>query len=171
MLPRFAYERGVRWGHPREGDREGLPEEIDPGRDAAEVRSVDTEDIQRPAFDGMGPGGSGALDGALGERDGLGAPAGEHQVGGQPGQDARLICRRRRPVEEGDGLLEQSDRGGGIAGQPRRIPDAFSGAGPPSAIIGGVGIDEFDGALSEFDRVRRIANEGRCRTRRFEQVR
>ena len=87
-----------------------------------------------------------ALDGALGERDGLGAPAGEHQVAGQPREDARLIGRRRRPVEQVDGLLEQPDRGGGVAGQPRRVAEAFPGPRPPSAVVGGVGIDEFDGA-------------------------
>ena len=101
-----------------QGDRERLPQEIDPGRDAAEVRPVDTEDVQRARFDGLGADRPGALDGALGKRDGLGAPAGEHQVAGQAREDARLVGRRRRSVEQVDGLLEQADRCRSVAGQP-----------------------------------------------------
>ena len=39
------------------------------------------------------------------------------------------------------------------------------------AVVGGVGIDEVDGALGEVDRVRGVADQGRGRTRGVEQVR
>ena len=92
-----------------QGDRQRLPQEIDACRDAAEVRPVDPEDVQCPAFDDLGPDRPCALDGALGERDRFGASAGEHQVAGQAHEGACFVGRRRRPVEQVDGLLEQTE--------------------------------------------------------------
>ena len=131
MLPRFAYERGTSMGSSTiKAIATGLPQEIDPGRDAAEVRPVDTEDVQCPAFDDLRPDRPCALDGALGEGDRLGASAGQHQVAGQAREDACLVGRRRRPVEQVDGLLEQTERGSRIAGQLRRVPDTVPGRAP-----------------------------------------